>query len=819
MADFTDELQRHHDFGKPNDESIGQLLFQFFRRYGYEMEYETAVVSVRTGATLTKKEKNWHRATNNRLCVEEPFNTERNLANTADDTAFRGLHLELRRAFEMISNAKDLVSSVCEQFKFPVEEPRTIFERPPPQPRPILSRSTSQSGRGGRGGSRGNRRGHDSRSTPNARRSSSAAAFDHAMVPNMQSPQLGYAMPEFMVQPGRPVNELSPEELSRFSHRISIDQQQLRNRQLQLAQSLFSMPHNYNSALGHGTSASLQRPTRQLYSNAYPNSRLTSLDIAPPGSAPLYQPFPYGPSFESPVTMSHSSSNQGTSTNPGSPMLTPSTPHRRTLQRAPQVTSPGNNARSHSQPARPLGPQLPISANSGPHFPQMPMSQVSSNPGGPAYVGPYIGPFGGYYIAMPTADSLPREYLGYGIGGHPQSASASRAQTPAQVPVYDHALQQSQHLLPTRNGRTSSMASSVAEPPRSPSPLAVLSDYRDPQPALSNTNASQIYRSDLPIENRMSDDSAPMIVNGSNVATVRPVPGHEGRPLEDRRGSDWTNAYPFGPELTAAQPSLQRSPQSFAARVGASLAQQEQRRHEIQRPNFLNAEELDEPIALLNGSLASTHLPHATTTAFPTLDMPPPSRPSDPRASPNGSATDASIDVRRTIGGSRPSIPSLDLGAASSTDRISEARPSASLLSPVQETRTPSPTSNRKQGHIQRNSVQLNGTNGTNSNGLRNDTAQPPAPPTFSRAHEKENGGTNGSASSPTHTRQLSPANSAGQGPSKPPPQQQQQGNAWQQAGRGKKGKKKGDAGSGDGAERKGGGQTMPDNVAERKGG
>jgi hypothetical protein len=82
---------------------------------------------------------------NNRLCVEEPFNLTRNLGNTADDTSFRGLHLELRRAFSLIAEAK--LKDCCEQFVFPAEEER-IWEKPPPQPRPVLSRSASQSGRG-----------------------------------------------------------------------------------------------------------------------------------------------------------------------------------------------------------------------------------------------------------------------------------------------------------------------------------------------------------------------------------------------------------------------------------------------------------------------------------------------------------------------------------------------------------------------------------------------------------------------------------------------------------------------------------------------
>jgi len=43
-----------------------------------------------------------------------------NLGNTADETSFRGLHLELRRAFDLVSTAQ--LEECCEQYEFPKEE-------------------------------------------------------------------------------------------------------------------------------------------------------------------------------------------------------------------------------------------------------------------------------------------------------------------------------------------------------------------------------------------------------------------------------------------------------------------------------------------------------------------------------------------------------------------------------------------------------------------------------------------------------------------------------------------------------------------------
>ncbi|KAJ9618308.1 hypothetical protein H2203_009225 [Taxawa tesnikishii (nom. ined.)] len=111
---FADDLESLKDFGKANTESLGQLLFHFFRYYGYEMDYGEYVVSVKEGRLLTRKEKGWDSANyhdkeaRSRLCVEEPFNTIRNLGNSADEYAFSGIHKEIRRAFDLIANGMNL---------------------------------------------------------------------------------------------------------------------------------------------------------------------------------------------------------------------------------------------------------------------------------------------------------------------------------------------------------------------------------------------------------------------------------------------------------------------------------------------------------------------------------------------------------------------------------------------------------------------------------------------------------------------------------------------------------------------------------------
>ncbi|QSS65880.1 PAP/25A associated domain family [Histoplasma capsulatum] len=144
-SSFDDDLEKLTGFGQENKSSLGELLFQFFRYYGHEVDYETKVMSVRMGTLISKEGKGWHLLQNNRLCVEEPFNTSRNLGNTADDTSFRGLHMELRRAFTAVSEGK--LDECCEQYEYPPEEERN-WERPPPQPRPILAPTPAVSSRG-----------------------------------------------------------------------------------------------------------------------------------------------------------------------------------------------------------------------------------------------------------------------------------------------------------------------------------------------------------------------------------------------------------------------------------------------------------------------------------------------------------------------------------------------------------------------------------------------------------------------------------------------------------------------------------------------
>ncbi|ESU05402.1 hypothetical protein FGSG_00248 [Fusarium graminearum PH-1] len=185
LPDFADDIDKLAGYGSKNKSSTAELLFQFFRFYAHEFDYDKQVLSVRQGKLITKHEKKWHYAINNQLCVEEPFNTSRNLGNTADEYSFHGLHVELRRAFDLISVAN--FEEACEQYVFPKEEER-VWSRPAPQPRPVLLRSSSQthSGRGGRGNHRGGGRHNNNYRGGNSNRRASAGVpqFDASTTNN-----------------------------------------------------------------------------------------------------------------------------------------------------------------------------------------------------------------------------------------------------------------------------------------------------------------------------------------------------------------------------------------------------------------------------------------------------------------------------------------------------------------------------------------------------------------------------------------------------------------------------------------------------------
>ncbi|KAF3259657.1 hypothetical protein TWF192_010513 [Orbilia oligospora] len=186
---FDDDIEALRDFGKANTESLGSLLFNFFKRYGYEIDFEKSVISIRMGRLISKAEKKWDALLGNRLCVEEPFSIARNLSNGADDNAVRGIHEEFRRAFKLLAETPPNLTAWSEEYIFPKEELPSASDFVKPASRPIqMTRSNSANkGRSNDNGRARNRHfgGYPNprNGTFNSRRASSGSTFSNANLP------------------------------------------------------------------------------------------------------------------------------------------------------------------------------------------------------------------------------------------------------------------------------------------------------------------------------------------------------------------------------------------------------------------------------------------------------------------------------------------------------------------------------------------------------------------------------------------------------------------------------------------------------------
>lgn len=346
IAPFADDLDQLRGFGKENESTLGELLFQFFRFYAHEFDYDKWALSIRLGKLMPKTErKSWILATNNRLCVEEPFNTMRNLGNTADDTSFRGIHMELRRAFESISEGK--LDECCAQYIFPKEEEK-VWQKP--APRPVLLRSASQQhSRGGRAGnSRGGRQQNQYRNNNhgNSRRASSSTPYEQN--PNMAFyAGYGFVGPDgVFMDASQTLSALQLQENNlRF---LAYTQQQAIAQQQALAQAQ-RMQGNVSSPSHSSTE----------------RSRTNSFDN-PPLTAPIRPEMWYWQQQFQAQQQYFTTTSAGFTSYPSSPSSVQAADQRRTSHRSPAVsevgmTAAGSALRSQSQPAsrQPMAGTLP----------------------------------------------------------------------------------------------------------------------------------------------------------------------------------------------------------------------------------------------------------------------------------------------------------------------------------------------------------------------------------------------------------------------------------------------------------------------------
>ncbi|CAK4034043.1 Poly(A) RNA polymerase cid13 [Lecanosticta acicola] len=644
---FEEVLDKLKGYGDANKESLGELLFQFFRHYGYEFQYAKYVVSVREGKLLSRKEKRWgpgdgahSKHANDKLCVEEPFTVDRNLGNTADHYAWHGIHLEIRRAFELLDDGLQL-DKCCEQYEFPQEE-KPLFQKPPPKPKPTLTRSASQSGQNnhdresvsGRSGKPRNR--NQSSQRAGNRRASSGATFSNQRMPF--SPPIGSTSTDYF-------------QLKGSLHEQLYQQYQYLQQQQDVLRSQLASQQQAQAQARVGDLAGAGSPRPRLMEHPPPTAPLLNGHLYHYSAAPRYPP---------PSPMSQARSREGTNTNPSSPSLVAAVPAlRRQVQRASVADGAANSARSQSQPGRSLPHPLALQQQAHPGL-EMALGSHMQNPRSVSH--PYHPaqhamhfPYSPYpqmhTVAQPSDTHMPKEYVGYYLNQSPQLGPqygvAGPQMAPATMTLRDPPARQRrvtpELMLPTLNGRHSS---------RSPSPLGHMRSYptnvdrRASQPAIVQSPSTYEPKTPMlpaqpqPPAPAETDIGGPVIVNGSNRSNIaKPAERVNGLPSK------------FQTARTEAVPPLP-SDEGLRAR----------------------------PLSLRTRSVRPPE--HSEYSAR---------RPSSPNLSP----TSKSKSDRRFTPTSPPNGTMNHMNG--SQERYHESTPhsAAPLLSPVAELRTPSPTHSR----------------------------------------------------------------------------------------------------------------------------
>ncbi|KAG0257348.1 hypothetical protein DFQ27_005180 [Actinomortierella ambigua] len=134
---FFEDVSELDNHWRPTEESrrqsVGELLYEFFRYFVNEFRYATQVVSIRKGGLLTKDEKEWskeflqaenrpHTGVRSRylFCIEDPFEVDHNVARTVDRYTLFTIRGEFMRATKVLSRGGDnIIGRLCQEKEDP----------------------------------------------------------------------------------------------------------------------------------------------------------------------------------------------------------------------------------------------------------------------------------------------------------------------------------------------------------------------------------------------------------------------------------------------------------------------------------------------------------------------------------------------------------------------------------------------------------------------------------------------------------------------------------------------------------------------------
>ena len=705
LSSFADDVESLRGFGAKHTQSLGYLLFHFFRLYAHEVDYENEAISVRQGKRIKRAEKGWHPGGGqkegvNRLCVEEPFNTDRNLGNSADGYAWRGIHMELRRAFDLLAGGQQL-EKACEQFEYPPEEKsNSIFKKPQSQKATITPSVTIRNGRGG-SNHRGGRGGFNLRGQHGgSRRSSGSSTYGQGRPQFLHSPPVpASAGPEyFSFQRG--LNDQLHDQLYQQYQILEMQSNSLRaqlaaQQQAQQAHHVRAVQMHAHAvaqaqAQNRAPNSTSGSPQKSAYINGH-SPRLAELGI-PPNALPQGFLYHY-PGYYNPSTQDPSGSQDGPRTNPSSPSLSNSLPGvRRGIHRVSNA-SETNSSRSHSQPPRGMA-QQPVIVG----YPPMPQ---------------FIDPstFAGYPIARSTQEGSPTPAV-----QEPQSIAQPTMPEPvlpvetsistdttennvaekqqarslqdyavSQIPSFSELAQRRRRVSPEVTQPLLNTA--FRRMSRSPSPLG--GHMRSYSTGVNQPKVPVVEQRQARLDTlRPPVDNGPIIVNGSF-------------PMQPRHRSDTAEAIP--PEMANVSALGMYANNQAIHQINELQARQRMVLEEMQRQKA--AENMGPQIA--NGSMRSsppvdpnglTRVPSGCQQPFPAL--PEGWMNYDPS---NGQHESRSEDVSPTRTMPSPwrtaaysnGLPALETSNTPRNHPQEIKSATLPLLSPVFETRTPSPTASR----------------------------------------------------------------------------------------------------------------------------
>lgn len=121
---YYNNINNLQEFGKANQESLGELLAGFFEFYSTKFDWDNSVISVRTGRFLTKEEKQWIPGKSDQNCfctIEDPFEITHNLGRVVDEENLKFIQYEFARAHKILSSGEQL-GIVCQPYTYEEDE-------------------------------------------------------------------------------------------------------------------------------------------------------------------------------------------------------------------------------------------------------------------------------------------------------------------------------------------------------------------------------------------------------------------------------------------------------------------------------------------------------------------------------------------------------------------------------------------------------------------------------------------------------------------------------------------------------------------------